>query len=298
MRARRGQWAAGRLRGGAARRRTRAWPRLRREEPRVRPPAPPGPRRPLGTRRLCSGGAGTPGAARPPSSFSTTSPWTDGHRAWVLAARSHRRRRRPPRPASRPRRLPLHPEASRGCQPGPRPRACSVPRRRPPASAWTGSARGEWAGLGGAGSTHRLGWPRGLASTPGCDQWAWQPRARVVVSWVLPPSPAAQGTRVRVNHELGRPGHGWGEVGPFTQHTGVVTWDPSATVHGSAQDIGSGSLSAPDAQVRVALRFFILVLKGPSPQHARVQVLVATPALDLGRVDLAASVQSTGDKFG
>lgn len=182
--------ANGQQLGGAARRRTRAWPRPRREEPRVRPPAPPGPRRPPGTRRPCRGGAGTPGAARPLSSSSTTSLWTDGPRAWVLAARSPRRRHhRPPRPASRLRLRPLHPEASRGCQPGPRPRAYSAPRRRPPASAWTGSGRGEWAGRGGLHAG--VGVAKGLAS------------ARCVTCG------------------LGRPG--WGEVDPFMQHTGEVT---------------------------------------------------------------------------
>lgn len=181
--------ANGQLRGGAARQRTRAWPRPRREEPRVRPPAPPGPRRPPGTRRPCRGGAGTPGAARPPSSFSTTSHWTDGPRAWVPEARSHRRRRhRPPRPARRPRRRPLHLEASRGCQPDPRPRACSAPRRRPLALAWTGSAKGEWAGRGRLHAGVRV---------------AYKPN---------------QHSRC-VTYALGSPGTG-GEPGPSSQLTG------------------------------------------------------------------------------
>jgi hypothetical protein len=164
--------ANGQRRGSTARRRTRAWPRQRREEPRARPPAPPGPRPPPVTRRLRRGGAGIRGAARPRFSFSTTSPWTGGPRACVPKARSPRRRRhRPPRPVSRRRRRPRLPPASRGYRPGPRPRACSAPRRRPPASAWTDSARGEWAG----GRAGRGGDDQGGLGMAASDAGVWEP---------------------------------------------------------------------------------------------------------------------------
>lgn len=153
-RVRTGGGSGGRLPGTV-----RGWPQPRRGEPPARD-LPPGPR----CRRY--GGAGTCGAARPRYSSSTTSPWMGGPRAWAWSVRISRRRCRPPRFASRQRRrrrrllfLPA-PSPRRPALPaarsGPRrTRACSAPR--PPASAWTRSARGEW-GRGGLG---------GCAAEPG-----------------------------------------------------------------------------------------------------------------------------------